>query len=88
MMKDVIGDETVLSVESHLEQDVSRQPMLYSASTIELIEDLKARLDRNLRRFALERAREDHRTLIGEEDVRAIVQAIGGPILEDADVDG
>lgn len=70
------------------EPELTDGPMLYSASALRVIEDLKEQLGRRLKQSALDRAREQGRALIAPEDVWAIVDQFGGSILDEASPNG
>ena len=59
-------------------------PMLYSASAIQLVEDLKEQFGQRLKESALKLARDQGRALIAPEDIWMIVDQLGGSILDEA----
>ena len=70
-------------VTAYTPEEFAKLPMLFSGSAARRLEELKTRLDRQLRELALKRARDDHRTLIDADDVQAIANEFGGSLLED-----
>ena len=64
------------------------QPIMYSGSASQLIEAIKYRFGRKLRRLAVEEAKSEGRSLISDDDIWEAAEKLVGPGLAEEPEDG
>ncbi len=65
---------------------VEARPMFYAAAALEYIDDVKDRLGEQLRDLALRKVREEGRTTVTHDDIKAVLEQFGATLLKESNL--